>query len=219
MTVKRFRSSAAALAGVILLQGCGGGDGGEPTASAIDTNHAPTISGSPPTSAQAGQAYSFTPTASDADGDTLSFSISNKPAWATFNASTGQLSGTPTAGNAGSFAGVTISVSDGKVSASLSGYTLTVSSVSAPTTGSATLAWTPPTQRSDGSTLSNLAGYKIRYGNSAGNYSETITVQNPGISSYVVDNLSSGTYFFVVTAYDSSGAESTFSNSASKTIS
>jgi len=60
-------------------------------------NRAPVISGSPSTSATVGAAYSFQPTASDADGNTLTFAISGRPAWANFNTATGQLSGTPRA--------------------------------------------------------------------------------------------------------------------------
>ncbi len=48
------------------------------------TNHPPTISGQPPTSVRVGSTYSFTPTASDPDGDNLTFSVSNRPAWLTF---------------------------------------------------------------------------------------------------------------------------------------
>ena len=47
-------------------------------------NRPPVISGSPATSVTVGQAYSFTPTASDPDGQALSFSIANRPSWATF---------------------------------------------------------------------------------------------------------------------------------------
>ena len=61
------------------------------------SNRAPTISGAPATSVTAGQAYSFRPTAADADNDTLGFSIQNRPTWATFSSVTGQLSGTPSA--------------------------------------------------------------------------------------------------------------------------
>jgi hypothetical protein len=206
-----------------LLQACGGG-GSDSTGAAVGdtppaaaTNHAPTISGTPSTQVRTGQAYSFTPQAADSDGDTLTYSIANKPAWATFNTSTGRLNGTPTA--AGSFAAVTISVSDGTVSTSLAAFAVTVSAQAATTTGSATLSWMPPTQRSDGTALTNLAGYKIRYGTSAGNYTSEVSVANPGVASYVVDDLSSGTYFFAIAAYDSSGTESNLSNAVSKTIS
>jgi hypothetical protein len=64
-------------------------------------NRAPTITGSPASSVVAGQSYSYTPSASDADGDPLTFSIQNRPVWATFSSSTGRLSGTPTSTQVG----------------------------------------------------------------------------------------------------------------------
>ncbi len=81
----------------------------------IQPNRAPVISGTPLTKVNVATAYSFIPTASDADKDKLTFSITNKPAWATFDATTGKLSGTPTA--AGITTGIVISVSDGKAAA------------------------------------------------------------------------------------------------------
>ncbi len=75
-------------------------------------NRAPTISGTPPTTVQATTAYSFTPTASDPDGQTLTFSIANPPSWATFNTATGQLAGTPP--GAGTYSNIIITVSDGR---------------------------------------------------------------------------------------------------------
>ncbi len=113
-------------------------------------NRPPVISGSPATSVTVGQAYSFTPTASDPDGQPLTFSIANRPAWATFSTSTGQLSGTPAAANAGSYSGIVISVSDGTASASLPSFTLAVQQVQM---GSATIRWTPPTEDTTGAPL------------------------------------------------------------------
>jgi hypothetical protein len=178
-------------------------------------NRAPTISGSPATSIVEGQAYSFTPTASDADGDTLSFTITNRPSWATFNTSTGRLSGTPGAGTVGTYSNIQIRVSDGTVEAALPAFSITVQQAA---NGSATLSWNAPTTRTDGSPLTNLAGYRLRYGNSSGNYPNTITIGNPGLTSYVVNNLASGTWFFVLAAYDSGGLESSNTNPVSKTI-
>src|SRR5262249_17331443 len=70
--------------------------------------------------------YSFTPTASDPDGDALTFAIANKPDWASFDTSTGQLSGTPVAASAGTFANIQISVSDGQATASLATFSIDV---------------------------------------------------------------------------------------------
>jgi hypothetical protein len=76
-----------------------------------------------------GQPYSFAPKASDADGDTLGFAISGKPSWATFNTTTGVLSGTPGSANVGSYSNIVISVSDGKASVALTAFAITVTAV------------------------------------------------------------------------------------------
>lgn len=85
----------------------------------IGGNSAPTISGNPPVTVEAGVNYSFTPTASDPDGDTLTFEIVNRPNWASFNSSTGVLTGTPTLGAVGMYNQIRISVTDGQASSSL----------------------------------------------------------------------------------------------------
>jgi hypothetical protein len=180
------------------------------------TNKPPVISGTPSTSVKAGSAYAFTPTASDPEGKTLGFSITNKPAWATFSSTTGKLSGTPSSAQTGTYSNIGIKASDGSLTASLPAFAIVVSSTT--TTGAATLSWTPPTRNTDGSTLTNLAGYRIAYGNSASSLTRTIQVANAGMSSYVVENLAAGTWYFSVRAYSSTGAESTTSNTASKTI-
>ena len=178
-------------------------------------NNAPTISGTPGTSVNVGSAYSFRPTAADADGDALTFSISNKPSWATFNTSTGQLSGTPTATHAGSYSNIVITVSDGKASRSLAAFAIAVNQAA---TASASISWSAPTQNTDGSSLTNLAGYRIYYGTSSGSLTQSIQIANPSVSTYVIDGLTPTTYYFAVRAYTSTGAESTNSNVASKTL-
>jgi hypothetical protein len=175
----------------------------------------PTISGTPATSVKAGTAYSFTPTASSPRGGTLTFSITNKPAWATFSTTTGQLSGTPATTDIGTFANITITVSDGTASAALAPFTITVQSG---TTGSATLTWVDPTTRTDGTALTNLAAIRIYYGTTQGNYPNMVPVTNLTLTTYVIPNLTSGTYFFVATAVDANGLESAQTNSVSLTI-
>ncbi|XOV78791.1 MAG: tandem-95 repeat protein [Aestuariibacter sp.] len=104
-------------------------------------NDAPTIGGTPPTNALEDVAYSFTPTASDPENDTLTFSITNQPSWANFNSSSGALSGTPANNDVGNYNGIVISVSDGTTSASLPSFNIEVINVNdAPTIGG-----TPPT--------------------------------------------------------------------------
>ncbi len=203
---------------LVALGGCSGG-GGDSANSASPTNPSsgnspPSISGNPPASTKIGESYSFRPQASDPDGDQITFSIQNKPSWANFNSATGQLSGTPQAGDEGTYSNVRIIASDGSATDSLS-FAVTVTQVG---TGSVTLSWTPPTQNTDGTALTNLAGYKIYYGTRRGQYSSEISIDNPGITTYVVDNLSPNTYYFVSTAVNSGGIESDYSNEAVKTV-
>jgi hypothetical protein len=183
--------------------------------SVLSSNVAPTITGTPSTTGQVGFAYLFRPSAKDADGDPLRFSISNAPRWASFDTATGQLSGTPTAGDVGSYSNIVISVSDGLLTTSLAPFSIAVQQVSS---GTATLSWQPPTARTDGTALTNLAGYRIHYGNSPSSFTQRITITNPGITSYVVENLPAGTWYFAATAYDTAGMESDYSNAGSKTI-
>lgn len=183
--------------------------------STTTANRAPTISGSPVRSVNAGSAYSFRPTASDADGNTLAFSIANRPSWATFNTVTGQLSGTPSAAQVGSYGNITISVSDGRATATLPAFAINVVDVSS---GGAELSWMPPTQNTDGSVLTNLAGYRIAYGTSPQALTQSVQLANAGMTRYTFDNLSPGTYYFAVRAYTSNGTESSNSNLYSKVV-
>jgi hypothetical protein len=210
------------------LSGCGGGDEEAPASGTAQppgpapspnppspTNRAPTISGTAPAAVNASSLYSFVPTAADADGDTLAFSIQNKPAWAAFNTTTGRLSGTPAASDVGTYSNIMISVSDGTASTSLSAFAIAVNTVS---NGRATLSWTAPTENTDGSTISNLSGYRIRYGTSAGALTSTIVINNASVTTYVVEDLAPATWYFAVTAVNSAGAESGYSNVANKQI-
>jgi putative Ig domain-containing protein len=181
-------------------------------------NTAPTISGAPPTTATAGTLYTFTPTASDTDGDAISFSIQNKPVWATFSIATGSVSGTPNTTDVGTDSNIVISVSDGYTTASLAPFAITVSQPATSTSGTATLSWTAPTTNTDGSALTDLAGYHIYYGTSPSTMTTVIDVANPGAVSYSVSSLSSATWYFAVNAYTTSGLESTLSTTVSKSI-
>src|SRR3984893_18031007 len=88
-----------------------------------------------------------------------------------------------------------------------------------PSTGSATLSWTPPSENSDGSALTDLGGFKIYYGGELTQLTNTITLTNPGLLTYVVAELPIGTtYYFAVTAVTTTGVESTRSDIVSTTI-
>jgi len=76
------------------------------------------------------QQYLFLPSASDPDGDGLTFSIVNRPVWASFNSATGRLRGTPVDGDEGVYSNIVISVSDGELSAALPAFLVTVENLS-----------------------------------------------------------------------------------------
>ena len=174
-----------------------------------------TISGTPSTAVNAGAGYSFTPTVNNPAGGTLAFSIQNKPSWASFNSGTGQLTGTPAAASVGTYSGIVISVSNGTDNASLPSFTITVNQIS---NGTATLNWTAVTQNTNGTALTNLAGYYVYYGTSATDMNQTVQIANPTVTTYIVQNLSAGTWYFGVAAYTSSGTTGQVSNVGSKTI-
>jgi hypothetical protein len=234
-----LRSARIVLVGTIVvasvvLGGCNGSDdaataasatgaaGASPAAtagtnSAAVTNAGPTLQGTAITTATVGTVYSFQPQATTPGSASLTFSVTNKPAWATFNAATGQLSGTPSGSDVGSFAGIQISASDGTRSASLPAFAI---AVSAPAAGASSinLTWQAPTENSDGSPLTDLKGYKIHYGTQSQNYTGAISVDNPTLTTYLVSSLPAGKYYFAVTAFNAQGTESSPSDEISATF-
>jgi hypothetical protein len=185
----------------------------------------PVIRGTPSTAAVVGKSYSFQPSASDSYGLRMVFSVYNKPAWLTLNSATGQLSGTPGPTDVGTYSQIVESVTDGYVRSTLQAFNLKVaaaagspsSGVAPPqsATASVNLQWQPPTENTDSSALTNLAGYHVYYGTSPQALNASVTVANPGIASYVVENLTPGTWYFAVAGYNSSGVEGELSNVAS----
>jgi hypothetical protein len=89
----------------------------------------------------------------------------------------------------------------------------------APTSKSVDVTWTAPTTNTDGSALTNLAGYRIYYGTSPSALSNSVDVPNAGASDYVVQGLTAGTWYFAVAAYTNTGLESSYSSVVSQTIS
>jgi len=87
-----------------------------------------------------------------------------------------------------------------------------------PSTGSATLTWTLPTQNTDGSPLTDLAGFRIMFGQSPTALDQSVTVNSPTATSYTVGNLDSGTWYFAIVAFDSLGGASAPTNLVTATI-
>ncbi len=199
-------------------------DGNDTTAlapfsiSVANLNRTPTISGSPVMTISEGAMYSFIPVANDPDMDPLTFSIINRPSWASFNSTTGELSGIPNSNDVGSYDAITIYVDDGELLASHPSFTIVVDPL--PSSGSATLNWIAPATRVDGSVLllSELGGYHIYHGTDAGNLTLFLDINDPGVNEYVIENLAIGTHYFAVAVYDTLGVESELSEIRAKTV-
>jgi hypothetical protein len=94
----------------------------------------------------------------------------------------------------------------------------TAPEVSEASSGNATLSWEAPVSNTNGSALTDLAGYRIYYGASADDMKETVQISNVGIQTYVIENLEAGTWYFAVRALSSEGTESPLSDVVSKRI-
>lgn len=175
------------------------------------------ISGTPASSVEAGTYFSFRPTVSAPSGARLTFSITNKPSWASFNTGNGTLSGTPSTSNVTRYSNIAIKVTDSKTSATTPAFAITVTRSSAGS-GNALLSWIRPSKNTDGTPLTNLAGYRIHYGTSRSSLGKQLTVGGSGTTSASIEGLAAGTWYFAVVAYTTAGIESAMSATASKII-
>jgi hypothetical protein len=186
-------------------------------------NSPPSISGTPVTTATLDDTYEFVPVATDPEGQALSYSIRNKPAWASFNRETGQLTGKPTAGSPNAVWNIVITVTDSAgASASLDPFSIALAARDAGAaggtySGSATLSWTPATEYTDGSALppTDLTAYRIYHGRSEATLSRVAEVDS-GTTAFSLTNLAPGMHLFAVTAVVQNGIESGFSEIGSK---
>lgn len=208
----------------LTLGGCEGGSSGNtqvsPTANGTTTNGSATsaalaISGKPATVAAVDAEYSFRPATTGATGETVTFTVQNAPAWAAFDPLTGTLSGTPSAADVGTYPHVSIGVSDGAASAELAEFSITVSATG---TDPVTVSWTVPTTNTNGTTNTDLAGYHIYYGASAEALNRVAAVDSASITTYVFNNLASGTWYFAVSAVNQDKIESGLSAVVKLTI-
>jgi hypothetical protein len=147
-------------------------------------------------------------------GGTLNWTVSDDAAWLAVSPASG--SGSSTLTTSVNTAGLTAGTYTGNLTVSAAGTsskTVAVTlTVSAPSTSSATLTWNPAAS-------TDLAGYKVYRATTSGGYGAPIATVQGNITTYIATGLQSGTtYFFVITAYDSSGNESTRSNEVSKSI-
>ena len=150
-------------------------------------------------------------------GGAVNWTVSDNALWLGVSPASGSSSSTLTA--AVNTTGLATGTYNGAITVSAVGSsskTVAVTlTVSAPTTSSATLTWNPVSD-------ADLVGYKVYRSTTSGVYGAPIATipAAPGVvTSYVSTGLQVGTtYFWVITAYDSTGKESPFSNEVSKSI-
>lgn len=174
------------------------------------------ISGAPATCVQVGEAYAFTPHAVAVGPISPHFEVQNLPQWASFGWS-GQVTGSPTATDVGTYSNIVISIVAGAERASLPVFSITVAPARG-ATESATLSWTPPTTNVDGSALTNLTGYRVYAGTAPDRLAPVLTLDNAGLTCHVIDGLTRGLNYFAMTAVNSRGDESALSSVVSVTL-
>jgi hypothetical protein len=185
-----------------------------------DRNEAPTISGTPANSVKVGEEYAFTPTASDADNDELSFTISNLPSWASFDDQTGAITGSPEESDVGDYEEILVSVTDGTDTVSLSAFSIEVVSGQA-ATGSLTLNWKAPSSRTDGTPLDpgEIDGYFIYMGETVDSMKVEMELTDGTADNLTLSNIPVGNYVVALSVYDMNGVESNYSNTLEVSVS
>jgi hypothetical protein len=199
----------------LLLAACGDNGSGLPAVNSPAPG-APQISGQPANQVIVGQQWYFQPKISDPDGDRVTVTASNLPGWINLDASTGLLRGTPSNADLQTWSGIQLRVTDGVNTTSLPSFAVTVLDINAGI-GNVTLSWLAPTDTTDGTPL-NLSGYRLLYGQISRNYSYSIEIDNPGITRYMIDGLTSGTWYFAIQAISADGLASEPSAEGRKTI-
>jgi endoglucanase len=138
----------------VALAGCGGSsNAGSASSTSSTASASPTVSGTPPSSVAANDRYDFQPTMANSGGKSVSFRIQNKPAWATFGQTTGKLSGTPNSPDAGKYANIVITATDGTNTSTLAPFSIQVTPA-----GSGGGSGSSSSSSSGGSTSSSSGG-------------------------------------------------------------
>jgi hypothetical protein len=224
--VVRFLLPLALLAASHGCGGTGGGSTPEQASASADApaslaspapaaNGAPTIVTQSTNYARVGEPFTYNPTASDPDSDTLRFTASNLPTWASMDPDTGRITGTPQLSDLGAHESITVTVADAARRTESDPFTITVISTSASV---ATLQWDRPMTKFDGTPLDDLAGYRILYGRVADDLDRSVLISSADTTSYEFATLESGTWYFAVVAVNASGLEGPASTPAQKSI-
>jgi hypothetical protein len=83
-------------------------------------------------------------------------------------------------------------------------------------TGTASLSWLSPPANSTGKL--EVEGYHIYFGSSAQDLTHVVNVESPGATSFVINNLPPGTWYFGIASYNAEKVESGMSAIVSAAI-
>jgi hypothetical protein len=198
---------------------------------AISKNAPPTIVVAAVADAQVGATFDYQPVAQDPESDTLRFTAANLPSWASLDATSGRIRGTPGPNDAGLYESISITVADETHKVATAPFSITVNPVletadpALETTnpalegsGVASLQWEMPPSKVDGEPLDDLAGYRILYGRSSSDLDQSVLITDPTVTSYQFSTLTSGIWYFAVVAVNASGLEGPPTTFATKSI-
>jgi hypothetical protein len=174
------------------LAACGGSSdassSGSTAAASSGTSAAeasPTVSGTPTKMVVADNRYSFTPTVTNPNGTPLTFSIQNKPAWATFAVTTGGLSGTPSVPDAGSYSNIVISATDGTNTSALPAFSIQVTAAATSTSSGSSSGAASTSSSSSGGTSTSSSSSSSSGGSTGSSGSGTASVSAQALLNYL----------------------------------
>jgi hypothetical protein len=189
-------------------------------------NAPPTIVVASVEDAQVGATFDYQPRAHDPERDTLHFAATNLPPWASLDADSGRISGTPGPTDEGVYESISITVADATHKVVTAPFSITVNpaveSELEPAvelgTGVASLQWEIPPSKVSGEPLDDLAGYRILYGHSSSDLDHSVLITDPATTSYQFSSLPPGIWYFAVVAVSSNGLEGPPTTLATKSI-
>jgi hypothetical protein len=187
-------------------------------AAPVTVNAPPTIAAAALEDAQVGSSFDYQPVAADPEGDALRFSAANLPTWASLDPTSGRISGTPGANDVGVYESITITVADATHQVATAPFSINVVQALEAGTGVASLQWTAPASKVNGSPLDDLAGYRILYGRNGADLDHSVLITDPTLTSYQFATLPSGTWYFAVVAVNAFGLEGPATPVSSKSI-
>jgi Putative Ig domain len=212
------------LLSLCLCSACG--DRGESAAAAttadidlaeISNNAPPTLVVAAVADAQVGATFDYQPVAQDPESDTLRFTAANLPSWASLDATSGRVSGTPGPTDVGVYESISITVADETHKVATAPFSITVNPAELGS-GVASLQWEMPPSKVSGEPLDDLVGYRILYGRSSSDLDHSVLITDPTVTSYQFSTLTSGVWYFAVVAVNSSGLEGPPTTLATKSI-